>query len=207
MKIAVFVDVQNDFVSGSLGSEKAVSTVPKIVEFAKKCVAEGYVTFATMDTHKRSRCANIGMMEFVKGDNGECIKKETSLPADDGYFSTLEGKRLPVEHCIEGTYGWKIVKELADVLGDGCSVLNKFTFGSEYLADCIEHDVGAGEKIEEIVLCGFVTSICVLANAVLLRARFPNTKITVMKDLCAGVTDEDHNAAIKVLEMQQIDVV
>lgn len=62
------------------------------------------------------------------------------------------------------------------------------------------------KKLDEIIICGFVSSICVVANAILLRAKFPNVKITVMKDLCAGITADDHNAAMKVLEMQQIDI-
>lgn len=192
MKAVIFIDVQNDFVTGALRNEKAISVVPKIVDFAKECSeCSGTKLYATRDTHEKN------------------------------YLATLEGQKLPVEHCIEGTDGWQIVTELMDVLNGKCTFVNKPTFGSYDLVEIIREDNGnyafeklddgnfmghKQEPIDEIVLCGFCTSICVAANAILLRAAFPNIKITVMKDLCACVTEESHNAALKVLEMQQIEV-
>ena len=173
MKAVVFVDCQNDFVTGALRNEKAIEVMPKIVEFAQKCVDECDLIYATQDAHT------------------------------ENYLNTLEGKKLPVKHCIFGTEGWQIVDELAEVLPFNCQYIQKPTFGSDALCDIIAKESPCPD---EIIICGFVTSICVLANAVMLRAKFPNTPITVLKDLCAGVTEEDHSAALKVLEMQQIDV-
>jgi nicotinamidase-related amidase len=97
------------------------------------------------------------------------------------------------------------MEQLMDVIYGKCTFVNKPTFGSFDLAEIISEDF-VDADLEEIVLCGFVTSICVLANAVILRAKFPNAKITVLKDLCAGITENDHNAALEVLKMQQIEV-
>jgi nicotinamidase-related amidase len=98
-----------------------------------------------------------------------------------------------------------IDERLMDVIYGNCTFINKPTFGSFDLAEIIAEDF-KDNLPEEIIICGFVTSICVLANAVILRAKFPNTKITVLKDLCAGVTEKDHDAALEVLKMQQIDI-
>ena len=83
--------------------------------------------------------------------------------------------------------------------------VNKPTFGSFDLAEIIVEDF-EDKDLNEIVLCGFVTDICLLSNALLLRAKFPNTKITVMKDLCAGTTDENHEAALKVMQSCQVEI-
>ena len=87
-----------------------------------------------------------------------------------------------------------------------CTFVNKPTFGSFDLAEIIAEDF-ENNDLSEIVICGFVTDICVVSNALLLRAKFPNTKITVMKDLCAGTTDERHEAALKVMQSCHIDVI
>lgn len=175
MKAVVFVDVQKDFIDGALRNEKAIEVTPKIVEFAKECVANGYKLYATRDTHT------------------------------DKYLTTLEGKKLPVEHCVELTPGWMIDDRLFEVIEGKATVVNKPTFGSFDLVQVVAEDF-EDELPEEIIICGFCTSICVAANAILLRAKFPNTKITVMKDLCACITEESHNAALNVLNMQQIDI-
>lgn len=220
MKVVVFVDVQKDFIGGALRNEKAIEVMPKIVEFAQDCVKNGYKLYATRDTHEATR--------YYTNNNFDMPKlKEFSANPDNfnckpllrtGYLSTLEGQKLPVEHCIEMTDGWMIDDRLMEVIDGRATIVNKPTFGSFDLAEIIEEDFSYEtadgqphkfhpEDIEEIVICGFCTSICCLANAVILRAKFPNIKITVMKDLCACVTDESHNAALKVFEMQQIDVV
>jgi len=198
MKAVVFVDVQNDFVTGALRNEDAIKAMPKIVEFAKECVKNGYRLYATRDTHEKT-VYGIGKYQ------GEDMSTEPQA----GYMLTLEGKRLPVEHCVEGTDGWQIVTELMDELVGKCTFVDKPTFGSFDLAEIMDEDLAAWDDknyFDEIVICGFCTAICVAANAVLLRAKFPNTKITVMKDLCACVTPESHAAALKTLMMQQIDV-
>ena len=192
MKAVVFVDVQKDFIDGALKNETAIEVTPKIVEFAKECAADpDCKLYATRDTHQKTKY------------NVDLYGEGTPY---DGYMMTLEGKRLPVEHCIELTDGWMIDNRLMEVLDGKCTFVNKPTFGSFDLVEIINEDF-ENKKLDEIVLCGFCTDICVVSVALLLRAKFPNTTITVMKDLCAGVTPVTHDAALKTMRMCQIDVI
>lgn len=198
MKAVVFVDVQNDFVRGGAlpFGYPLEDNLPKIIDFAKKCVNDpDCKIYATRDTHEKSD-------SLPESADGTIPEKHV------GYLATLEGKKLPVEHCIEGTDGWNVVDTLMDVIHTHCTFVNKPTFGSFDLCEIIDEDIKRNNcKIDEIVVLGYCTSICVLSNAVLLRAKFPNMKISVMKDLCGCVSEESHRAALKALEMQQIDVV
>lgn len=218
MKAVVFVDVQKDFIDGALRNERAIEVTPKIVEFAKQCAADpNCKLYATRDTHKKTECTP------VKYDGNVCYINGT-FPVD-GYLATLEGQKLPVEHCIEGTDGWMIDDKLMDVFFVGyakdeigvedkdhpvysCTFVNKPTFGSFDLVEVIGEDqIKERTFFDEIVLCGFCTDICCVSCALLLRAKFPNTKITIKKDLCAGTTIENHEAALKVMQSCQIDIV
>ena len=114
------------------------------------------------------------------------------------YLETNEGKHLPVEHCIYGTEGWKIAEE---VDCPKCDHINKSTFGYEYWKD---HDQF---NFREIELVGVCTDICVVSNALILKAQFPNTNITVDASCCAGVTPESHQAALTTMKMCQINVI
>ena len=198
MKAVVFVDVQNDFVRGGAlpFGYPPEDNLPKIIDFAKKCVNDpDCKIYATRDTHEKSD-------SLPESADGTIPEKHV------GYLATLEGKKLPVEHCIEGTDGWNVVDSLMDVIHTHCTFVNKPTFGSFDLCEIIDEDIKRNNcKIDEIVVLGYCTSICVLSNAVLLRAKFPNMKISVMKDLCGCVSEDSHRAALKALEMQQIDVV
>ena len=213
MKAVVFVDVQKDFIDGALKNETAIEVTPKIVEFAKNCAADpDCKLYATRDTHQKTDV-------LPESADGTVPEKHV------GYLTTLEGKRLPVEHCIELTDGWMIDNRLMEVLDGKCTFVNKPTFGSFDLAEIINEDFNetyqyieklhcnvkclpkTDAKLDEIVLCGFCTDICVVSNALLLRAKFPNTTITVMKDLCAGVTPVTHDAALKTMRMCQIDII
>ena len=193
MKAAIFIDCQQDFIDKALKNEKAQEVLPKIVDYAKRCLYNGYKLYATRDTHQKSgNWAGIG-------DDCKAYK---------GYLSTLEGEMLPTEHCIEGTDGWMLDSRLEDVLLGHCTYVNKDTFGSFDLADILAED-GFTRDVhneDEIVLCGFVTSICVLTNAAILRTKFPNTKITVKANLCAGLGDEDHRNALNALRLINITV-
>ena len=120
------------------------------------------------------------------------------------YMSTQEGSNLPVEHCIEGTPGWELDKDVAEVLR-GSKVVNKPTFGSTDLARMIG-DIASGEEIE-IELIGLCTDICVVSNALLLKACMPEVKISVDSACCAGVTPEKHEAALETMRSCQINVV
>lgn len=177
MKAIVFVDVQKDFVKGGklAFGYPAEDNLQKVVDFAKQCADDADCKiYATRDTHY------------------------------DNYMETLEGQKLPVEHCVEGTDGWQIVDLLMEVLLGKTTFVNKPTFGSYDLADVIAEDFGKNGP-EEIVICGYDLSICCLANAVLLRAKYPNVKITVKTNLCGDVDKAAFDAAVKVLQMQQIE--
>jgi nicotinamidase-related amidase len=126
---------------------------------------------------------------------------------DGNYATTLEGKKLPIFHCIKDTPGW----EIADILKetshyDDHPKVDKKTFGATFLHNTIFNIFGPNPDIE-IEVCGFCTDICVISNVLHLRAHFPDTKITVLKDLCAGTTVENHKAALAVMNSCQIDIV
>lgn len=116
------------------------------------------------------------------------------------YLETSEGKHLPVEHCIRGTEGWEISPELD---ATGCEIIDKPTFGSLSLAE----RMGELEDIEEIEIIGLCTDICVISNALILKARLPEVPITVDSSCCAGVTPESHLNALESMRMCQINII
>lgn len=173
MKILIAVDMQNDFISGSLGTKEAQSIVPKVKKRLNKAIDEKYKIIFTKDTHY------------------------------DDYLNTAEGKKLPIKHCIKETYGWEIHPELRI---DNALIIEKNTFGSLKLLDILK-DLNKKEPIEEIELLGLCTDICVISNALLIKAAFIDTPIKVNRNLCAGVTPQSHENALSTMEMCQIDVV
>ncbi|MBQ3322090.1 MAG: cysteine hydrolase, partial [Firmicutes bacterium] len=148
----------------------------------------------------------VAIVEYVKN-------KFRSYPAEDliatmdthgpEYLQTQEGRNLPVEHCIKPHTGWEIREDIAALL-DGAKTYEKPTFGSTAMAE----DVKALAQKEEIEveLCGLCTDICVVSNALLLKAMMPEVKISVDAACCAGVTPESHAAALQTMKMCQIDV-
>lgn len=192
MKAVVFVDVQNDFVKGGALAygypEK--SNTEKLVAFAHDCRVNGYALYATQDTH------------------------------GEDYMKTLEGQKLPVPHCIKGTPGHEVVDLLhedadGNVIIPYGHMIEKPTFGSFALVDRIYQDFGDeddysageyGEPLDEIIICGYDLAICVISNALLLRAARPNTKITIKKDLCGCINKETFDAAICIAKCCQIDI-
>ena len=202
MKAIVFIDVQKDFVKGGklAFGYPAEDNLQKVVDFAKECV-DTYCNdpttyckiYATRDTHEATK-----YIYHFEGD------KQVSEP-QSGYLATLEGQKLPVEHCVEGDTGWQIVDPLMDVLLGKATFINKPTFGSYDLVGIMQEDFRT-EDPKEIILVGYDLSICVLANAVLLRAKYPNAKIIVKANLCGDVDKAAFDAAVKVLQMQQIEV-
>ena len=167
MKYLIVVDMQNDFISGSLGSDMAKAIVENVVEKVKSF--EGEIIF-TRDTHA------------------------------DCYLDTMEGKNLPVVHCVKETYGWQICPEL---LPYAENVIDKVTFGSVDLP----HIIAKSGEIESIELCGLCTDICVISNAMILKATFPEVKISVDSSCCAGVTFDSHNNALLAMKMTQIEII
>ncbi len=173
MKILIAVDMQNDFISGSLGTKEAQSIVPKVKKRLNKAIDEKYKIIFTKDTHY------------------------------DDYLNTAEGKKLPIKHCIKETYGWEIHPELRI---DNALIIEKNTFGSLKLLDILK-DLNKKEPIEEIELLGLCTDICVISNALLIKAAFIDTPIKVNRNLCAGVTPQSHENALSTMEMCQIDII
>lgn len=178
MKILIVVDMQHDFVDGALGTAEAKEIVPSVL--AKVKGYEGEVIF-TKDTH---------------GEN---------------YLDTREGKFLPVTHCIKGTAGWELLEELDGFCREKkCKVYEKDTFGSLKLAhDLARRNAEGGmenEGIEEIELIGLCTDICVVSNALLLKAAMPEMDIVVDASCCAGVTKEAHDAALCTMKSCQIQI-
>lgn len=174
-KLLVIVDMQNDFVTGSLANPDAEKIVPGIVELIKNWDGDIMIT---MDAH------------------------------NSDYLNTQEGKRLPIEHCICGNEGYKLVKDIRDALETfdelpetNYDAFYKETFGSVELGYRIE-DL----KYDEIYFCGTCTDICVISNAIICKSSDPEVRIIVLKDLCAGTTPENHENALKAMKQCQIDI-
>ena len=195
MKVVVFVDVQKDFVLTTGALPYKYPEEPnhqKIIEFAKKCRAKGYQLFATVDTHDRTK--------YTEG-------KPTS-----GYLTTYEGKNLPIEHCIQGTTGHQIIDGLVkdenrDIIIPQGHIVDKYGFGSFQLYFKLEMmEKHIGEPIEEVIVCGYCTSICVISNALMLRSYFHNVPVTVVGELCGDIDKESQEAAFKVMHNCMISV-
>ena len=122
----------------------------------------------------------------------------------EDYLDTEEGRHLPVVHCIKGSQGWKIHPKIekALLLKDATGI-EKSTFGSEKLMGIIEKEV---PDVESITLIGICTDICVISNAMLAKAHFQNTPVTVISSACAGVTPESHENALAAMKMCHIEI-
>lgn len=166
----VVVDMQKDFINGSLGTAEAIAIRSSAVEKIRNF--DG-VIFATLDTH---------------GSN---------------YLNTAEGRRLPVVHCIKDTPGWQLDPALRAALdAHGYTPVEKPTFGSLILPQLIRDRAGAEDF--DVELIGLCTDICVVSNALLLKANFYEKEIIVDSACCAGVTPELHAAALKTMASCQI---
>lgn len=119
----------------------------------------------------------------------------------ENYMSTQEGKNLPVPHCIKDSDGWQICDELKPYAKN---IIDKLTFGSIDLPEQIR---SCGEPIEHIELCGLCTDICVISNAMVLKAAFPEVPVTVDSHCSAGVSVESHNTALDAMRAVQIEIV
>ena len=204
-KLYIAIDVQNDFIRGSLGSDWAKSVTPKIAKFLAtvKDKEDTVGIWATRDTH------------FNKESVGEEFEKDgkrwnSEISEACWYENTLEGKKLPVEHCIKDTWGWEIDEEVMKHVTPH-RVYDKHTFMSYYLGRYIGNfmkdiKMDMSHEIDEIVLMGFCTSICVISNALYIRGLFPDMKITVIDNLCGDVSKEAHEAALTVMRNCQIDI-
>lgn len=177
MKVLVVVDLQNDFVDGALGTIEAQAIVPNV---RKK------------------------IEEYKKIIDSQIIF--TYDTHYENYLFTNEGKHLPVKHCIYCTHGWEIKDEL-DVFAcedfEETVYLHKTTFGHLDWKFPIWKD----KVIERIELVGLCTDICVVSNALILKATYPEIDIVVDASCCAGTTPENHKAALQTMKMCQINVI
>ncbi|MEG2039195.1 MAG: isochorismatase family cysteine hydrolase [Oscillospiraceae bacterium] len=169
MKTLIVIDMQNDFIDGSLGTPEAQIIVPKVKNKIDEYIKNNDKVIFTRDTHFEE------------------------------YLNTQEGKNLPIKHCIKGTNGWNITSKF-DSIEDKCTVIDKLTFGSSELPAFID-------KTDEIEMVGLCTDICVISNAMILKAFFPEIKISVVSSCCAGVTPKTHENALVAMKMCQINII
>ncbi len=141
------------------------------------------------------------LREIAKYDKKDVIATRDTHP--ESYMQTREGRYLPVPHCIEGTAGWDIHPAIKPAL-EGCTVIDKPTFGSTELCHMISR-MAKSEELE-VTLIGLCTDICVVSNAMLIKAALPEIDVKVVADACAGVTPDTHAAALTTMKMCQIDI-
>ena len=180
-KFLVVVDMQNDFITGVLGSKEAQAIVDNVSKKVGDYVQNDDVIVFTKDFHN-----------------------------DKYYLSTLEGKYLPVKHCIYSTKGYDLITELQYFVDHyhNAHVVDKSTFGYREW-DYSPEIFGCEHKSKEMQfeLVGVCTDICVIANALLLRTYYPESRIIVDSSCCAGSTPEKHEAALEVMKSCHIDVI
>lgn len=164
-KTLIVVDMQNDFIDGALGTKEGEAIVSNVKNKIMNYQKNGDEIIFTRDTHQAN------------------------------YLSTNEGKHLPVEHCIEGTEGWK-VREGLEV--SGAIYIDKPSFGYMNWKDY---------NLEEVEIIGLCTDICVVSNALIIKATYPEIKVSVDAGCCAGVTPESHKAALITMKMCQVEVI
>lgn len=178
MKVLVVVDMQNDFITGSLGTPEAQAIVPNVKKKIEESVANGDFIVFTRDTHF------------------------------ENYLTTREGEKLPVEHCVRGTHGWQIRSELMPpATYKNVEVLDKFTFGAPELPVLLIQDERT-RKCDEIELVGLVSDICVISNALILKAAFYESATVSVDSACtAGTTKENYQSALNIMKSCQIEVI
>lgn len=161
----IVIDMQNDFIDGSLGTKEAQVIVPNVKRKIEEYKARGDEIIFTRDTHYNN------------------------------YLTTNEGQHLPVEHCIYKTDGWQIADGLEV---ENCQIINKCSFGWTHWNHF---------NFEQVEIVGLCTDICVVSNALILKAMHPEIDVTVDASCCAGVTPESHKAALTTMKMCQINVI
>ena len=189
MKVLVVVDMQNDFITGSLANEEAQKIIGNVVDKVEEAINSNEYerVFFTMDTHY------------------------------ENYLLTEEGMNLPIEHCIDGTWGQEIIDDLQPYLdNNNVTIFEKETFGSREMASCISNTIWnkwnetrkiVDDDIEfEIEIIGVCTDICVVSNALLIKAFCPESHIIVDSSCCAGTTPENHQNALKTMQCCHIHV-
>lgn len=170
-KLLLVIDMQNDFISGALGTPEAQAIVDRVAAEIEKYPVQDVI--ATRDTHS------------------------------ENYLETQEGRNLPVPHCIKDTPGWELHPKIAAALKNAV-IFDKPSFASKALAEELTRYAEAEDL--EITLAGLCTDICVISNALLVKACLPETPVRVLSGCCAGVTPETHQAALTTMRMCQIQI-
>lgn len=148
-------------------------------------------------------CAIVpAVVDRIRNFDGLVLATRDTHGAD--YLNTQEGRNLPVEHCIKGTEGWELNPEISALIKE--APIDKPTFGSCELGMRLK-ELAQHENIENITLIGVCTDICVISNAMIIKAFLPEVQVTVVKDCCAGVTPESHLRALEAMRSCQIEVV
>ena len=168
--VLAVIDMQNDFIDGTLGTREAEAIVEKVAAQIREFAGE---VVYTRDTHL------------------------------EGYLETQEGKKLPVLHCIKGTEGWQIRDGLQKPGQEEAIIFDKPAFGSVELAQYLKEMKG----LESVTLVGLCTDICVISNAMVIKAFLPEVTVRVKADCCAGVTPESHKNALEAMKMCQIEII
>lgn len=184
MKALIVIDMQDDFISGPLGSPEAESIVPVVAQKIRENANPDNYLYFTRDTHY------------------------------DNYLDTQEGRNLPAPHCKYMSQGWHIHTGLSNLsciadysIANNCysprGKVDKNTFGSINLC----HSLMEVPDLEEVILVGVCTDICVIANALTIKSFFPEVKITVDAAACAGTTPDNHRQALAAMKQCQINVI
>ena len=194
-KVLVIVDMQNDFVDGALGTPEAQKIVNKVAEQIRSRASKDTILLVTKDTHAMN------------------------------YMETLEGKNLPVPHCIKNTHGWELAPAIQEAIYDtrdkyhsfdsyfpyvNDHIIEKPTFGSidlQNLLYMLDENCGQTGDVAEVTLMGLCTGICVMSNALLAKATLYNIPVRVVEDCCACVTPDSHKTAIDAMRLCQIEII
>ena len=175
-KLLIVVDMQNDFISGSLGTKEAEAIVEKVVQKIEVYKQQGHKVVYTRDTHEAN------------------------------YLCTKEGEKLPVIHCVKETWGWQLNEAVQRTVVSANQIYDKGTFGAIALGEKVK-SLWEEEPHLEIEVIGLCTDICVISNALLIKAYVPEIDMTVDAACCAGVTPESHENALNAMKMCQIDII
>ena len=147
-----------------------------------------------------------GVAEKIRAFDGKVIA--TRDTHGEHYLESEEGKHLPVVHCVKGTEGWEICGEVEEALRGkpGYLTIDKPSFGSVELGEYVKRLDETEGPVAEITLIGLCTDICVISNALLLKAYLPEVPVRVEASCCAGVTPQSHEQALEAMKMCQIEI-
>ncbi len=177
-RILVIVDVQNDFITGSLGNAECQAVIPNIINVIKDGDYQRIIL--TRDTHH------------------------------EDYLNTLEGKNLPVTHCIEKTEGWLVNEEVLNAICEKSyqyHFIDKPTFGSLELGKTLYEEYTENNMDIQVDFVGVCTGICVISNVLIAKTYCPEAMIRVIENACACVTTESHKTAIDAMKLCQVEII